>query len=175
MSGSVKKGHEFELLVKKIIEGVIVRAKADFRAEVLWHPKLKGFSAEWDPDLVLMAESLLYPSERSLELAVFECKYVGEAASRGTYWTQMSRGYMSLNDLRLSYREHLEFYLVVNRYSKSKKRDYPEIFKNIGVKMVNINDPKGRDEFEKDIQQLLEETTFEKQAERLRRISEEWR
>lgn len=175
MKSSVKKGHEFELLVKKIIDGVIPRAKAKFRAEVLRQPRLKGFSTEWDPDLVLMATSLLYPSERSLELAVFECKYVGEATSEGTYWSQMSRGYMSLNDLRLGYREHLQFYLVVNRYSKSKKRDYPEIFRNIGVKMVNINDPKGRAEFKKEVQQLLEETTFEKQAEELRRIWEEWR
>lgn len=170
MKSSVKKGHEFELLVNEVIDGVIVRAEAEFRAEVLRQPRLMGFSTEWMPDLVLMVEPLLHPSERSLELAVFECKYVSETASEGTYWSEMSRGYMSLNDLRLIYREHLKFYLIVNRYSKSKKRDYPKIFKNIGVKMVNINDPKGKVEFERDVKQLLEETTFEKQAEKLKRI-----
>lgn len=174
MESSVKKGHEFELLVKKIIDGIIARTKTEFRAEVLRHPRLEGFSSEWDPDLVLMARSLLYPSKRSLELAVFECKYTGEVASEGTFWSQMSRGYMSLNDLRLVYREDL-FYLMVNRYNKSKKRDYPEIFRNIGVRMVNINNPKERAEFEKDIQQMLEETTFDKQAEKLRRVLAELR
>ena len=173
MNGSVKKGHKFELLVKKIIDGVIARAKAEFRAEVLRQPRLRGFSTEWKPDLVLIARSLLYPSERSLELAVFECKYIDAAAKEGTYWSQMSRGYMSLNDLRLVYREDLQFYLLANRHSTSRKRDYPEIFRNIDVKMVNINDPKGRAEFEKDVQQLLEEATFEKQATKLRRIWEE--
>lgn len=39
----------------------------------------------------------------------------------------MSRAYMSLNDLRLVYREDLSFYLAVNRNSKGKKRDYSKI------------------------------------------------
>ena len=175
MKSSAKKGEEFELEVRRIIEGIIAKAKAEFRAEVMSRPRLIGFSAEWQPDLVLMARSLLYPSERSLELAIVECKYVGEAASEGTYWSQMSRAYMSLNDLRHVYREDLSFYLAVNRYSKGKKRDYPKIFRNIGVKLVNINVPEECVEFENNIEQLLEETTFEEQEKKLKRIWEEYR
>lgn len=76
MKSSIKKGEEFELLIKKIIDGVIARTKAEFRVEVLRYPRLMGFSTEWDPDLVLIARSLLHPSGHSLELTVFECKYV---------------------------------------------------------------------------------------------------
>lgn len=176
MKSSVKKGEAFELEVRRIIEGVIAKTKAEFRAEVVSHPRLIGLSAEWWPDLVLMAASLLdVPSERSLELAIVECKYVGEAAKRGTYWSQMSRAYMSLNDLRRVYREGLSFYLAVNRYSKSKKRDYSGIFRNIGVKLLNINVPGERVEFENNIKRLLEETIFEEQEKKLKRIWEEYR
>ena len=175
MKSSAKKGEEFELEVRRIIEGVIAKAKAEFRAEVMSHPRLTGLSAEWQPDLVLMATSLLYPSERSLELAIVECKYAGEAASEGTYWSQMSRAYMSLNDIRHIYREGLSFYLAVNRYSKSKKRDYSKIFRNIGVKLLNINVPEERVKFENKIKRLLEETTFEEQEKKLKRVWEEYR
>lgn len=175
MKSSTKKGEEFELEVKRIIEGVVAKAKAESRAKVVSHPRLIGLSAEWQPDLVLMATSLLYPSERSLELAIVECKYVGEVASEGTYWSQMSRAYMSLNDLRLVYREGLSLYLVVNRYSKGMKRDYSKIFRNIGVKLLNINVPEERVKFENNIKRLLEETTFEEQKKKLKRIWEEYR
>ena len=175
MKSSVQKGEEFELEVKRIIEGVIAKAKAEFRAEVVSHPLLIGFSAEWQPDLVLMAESLLYPSERSLELAIVECKYIGETAREGTYWTQMSRAYMSLNDLRHVYREDLSFYLAVNRYSKGMKRDYSKIFRNIGVNLLNINVPEECVEFENNIKRLLEGTTFKEQEKKLKRVWEEYR
>jgi len=90
MKSSAKKGEEFEREIRRIIEGVIAKTKAEFRAEVASHPRLIGLSAEWWPDLVLMAASLLdVPSERSLELSIVECKHVGEAASEGTYWSQM--------------------------------------------------------------------------------------
>lgn len=170
MKSSAKKGEEFELEVRKIIEGVVAKAKAEFRVEVVSHPHLIGFSAEWQPDLVLMARSLLYASECSLELAIVECKYVGDTTSEGTYWSQMSRAYMSLNDLRLVYRETLSFFLAVNRQSKSKNRDYPKMFRNIGVKLVNIKVSEERLEFENDINRLLEETTLEEQEKKLNRI-----
>lgn len=176
MKSSAKKGEEFEREVRRIIEGVIAKTKAEFRAEVVSHPRLTGLSAEWWPDLVLMAASLLdVPSERSLELSIVECKYVGEAASEGTYWSQMSRAYMSLNDLRRVYREGLSFYLAVNRYSKNKKRDYSKIFRNIGVKLLNIGVSEERVEFENNIKRLLEETTFKEQEKKLKRIWQEYR
>jgi len=124
MKNSSGRGKEFEIEVKRIVEGVIAEAKAEFRVEVVSHPRLMGLSAEWQPDLVLMASHLLDKlSEFSLELAIVECKYIDEVASEGTYWSQMSRAYMSLNDLRHAERENLYFYLVVNRYCKSMKRD----------------------------------------------------
>jgi len=82
---------------------------------------------------------------------------------------------MSLNDLRHVYRESLTFYLAVNRYNKSKKRDYSKIFRNIGVKLLNINVPGERVEFENNIKRLLEETTFEEQEKKLKRIWKEYR
>jgi hypothetical protein len=174
MKTSARKGEEFELKVRRIIESVIAKVKAEFRAEVLSHPRLTGFSAEWQPDLVLTATSLLYPSKHSLELAVVECKYADETASEGTYWSQMSRAYMSLNDLRQIYRKSLRFYLAVNRSSKSKKRDYSNIFRNIGVKLQNISVPEDRVELQNDIKRLLRETTFEEQEKKLRSIWEEY-
>lgn len=178
VESSGKRGEQFELEVRRIIEGVITEAKAEFRAEVVSHPRLKGFSAEWQPDLILMASRLLdkFP-ERSLELAIIECKYVDEGASEGQYWSQMSRAYMSLNDLRLAYSGSLNFYMAVNRYSKGRRRDYSKVFRNIGVKLVNINVVEERLEFENDIKRLLEETTFKEQGKKLeellRRIEKE--
>jgi len=80
---------------------------------------------------------------------------------------------MSLNDLRLVYREGLSFYLAVNRNSKGMKRDYSKIFGNIGVKLVNINIPEERSEFKSNIKRLLEETTYDKQAKKLEHIFHE--
>ena len=119
-----------------------------------------------------MANPLFDSSKPSLELAIVEYKCI-ESPTEGTYWSEMSRAYMSLNDLRLVYREDLSFYLVVNRNSKGKKRDYSEIFGNIGVKLVNINIPEERSEFESNIKRLLEETTFDEQAKKLGHIFHE--
>lgn len=173
MDSSHKKGRAFELEVKRIIEDVIAKTKAEFRAEVISHKRLIGFSAEWYPDLVLMTSLLLDSLKRSLELAIVECKYIADSSSEGTYWSEMSRAYMSLNDLRLVYREGLSFYLAVNRNSKGMKRDYSKIFGNIGVKLVNINIPEERSEFESNIKQLLEETTYDEQAKKLEHVFHE--
>jgi hypothetical protein len=173
MDRSHKKGDEFELEVKRTIEGVIAKTKTESRAEVFSRKQLKGFSAEWYPDLVLMTSLLLDSLKPSLELAIVECKYIADLSSEGTYWTEMSRAYMSLNDLRLVYREGLSFYLAVNRNSKGKKRDYSKIFGNIGVKLVNINIPEERSEFESNIKRLLEEATYDEQAKKLGHIFHE--
>jgi hypothetical protein len=172
MDNSHKKGKEFELKIKRIIEDVISKAKAEFRAQVISHQPLMGFSTEWRPDLVLMTSHLLDSLKPSLELAIVECKYIDDLSSEGTYWTEMSRAYMSLNDLRLAYRQHLSFYLAVNRNSKGRTRDYSKIFGNISVKLVNINIPEERSEFESDMKQLLEETTYDEQAKKLEHIFE---
>ena len=175
MNISHKKGREFELEVKRIIENVIDKAKAEFRAEVIKNKPLTGFSAEWKPDLVLMASLLLDSLKPSLELAIVECKYVDDSSHEGTYWTEMSRAYMSLNDLHLGYRENLSFYLAVNRNSKGKTRDYSKIFGNIGVKLVNVNMPEERAEFENSIKWLLEETTYDEQLKKLKHVFEKHR
>jgi hypothetical protein len=174
MDSSHKKGRAFELEVKRIIEDVIAKTKAEFRAEVISHKRLMGLSTEWYPDLVLMASLLFDSFKPSLELAIVECKCI-ESPTEGTYWSEMSRAYMSLNDLRLVYRENLSFYLAVNRNSKGKKRNYSEIFGNIGVKLVNINIPEERSEFESKIERLLEESTYDKQLEKLKPFFEKYR
>ena len=175
MESSHKKGREFELEVKRIIEDVIAKAKAEFRAEVISHPSLMGFSAEWKPDLVLKASLLLDSLKPSLELAIVECKYISDSSKEGTYWSEMSRAYMSLNDLRLVYREDLSFYLAVNRYSAGMKRDYSKVFRNIGVRLVNINIAQERLEFESNLNRLLEDTTYDEQLKKLKHIFEKYR
>ena len=175
MESSHRKEIEFELEVKRIIEGVIAKTKAEFRAEVIGRKCLIGLSAQWQPDLVLMAHSLFDSLKPSLELAMVECKFVSDSSSEGTYWSQMSRAYMSLNDLRLVYREDLSFYLAVNRYSTGIRRDYSKIFRSIGVRLVNINLPEERLEFESDIKKLLEETTYDEQAKKLEEVCKEYR
>jgi len=125
-----------------------------------------GFSAEWRPDQTLMTRRLLYPSlDPSLELAIIECKFISDSSSEGTYWTEMSRAYMSLNDLRIA-NPHLSFYLAVNRNSKNRTRDYSKIFQNIGVKFVNINNPEERSSFKKSLELILEQSNSDKQAKR---------
>ena len=178
MGNSHEKGKKFELEVKRIMQDMIAKAKAEHRLRVASRPSLMGVSAEWQPDLVLMAGLLLDPSNPSLELAIVECKYVSERSKQerskeGTYWTEMSRAYMSLNDLRLANREGTNFFLVVNRQGESKERDYSKIFRNIGVKLVRINIPEERVEFESDINRLLEETTYNEQAKKLKHVFEQ--
>jgi hypothetical protein len=174
MDSSHKKGRAFEAEVKRIIEDVISKTKAEFRAKVISHKRLMGLSTEWYPDLVLTANLLFDSSKPSLELAIVECKCI-DSPTEGTYWSEMSRAYMSLNDLRLVYREDVSFYLAVNRNSKSKKRDYSGIFGNIGVKLVNINIPEERSEFESKIERLLEDSTYDSQLKKLKPIFEKYR
>ena len=45
MDNSHKKGRTFELEVKRIIEDVIAKTKAEFRTEVISHKLLMGLSA----------------------------------------------------------------------------------------------------------------------------------
>jgi hypothetical protein len=112
MGESHKRGREFESQINQLIQGIIVSVGAEDRAAVSNHQRLMGKSTKWYPDLVLRAHSLFEPLEaRSLELAIIECKYIDETASKGTYWSQMSRAYMSLNDMRLA-DEISNFYLA---------------------------------------------------------------
>jgi hypothetical protein len=172
MDISHEKGNKFEVEVETIIRDVVTRIKAqlkaEFRAEVIPHPRLMGACAEWRPDLALMASSLFDSMNPSLELAIIECKYVDDSSSEGTYWTQMSRAYMTLNDLRLAGRESLAFYLTVNRHNAGMRRDYSEIFRGIGTKLVNIHVLQERVRFESDMKRLLEESTWEQQTKKLK-------
>lgn len=168
MSESHKKGNDLEFRVTELIEGIIVSVGA--KAEVVNHPLVIGKSTRWHPDLVLKAHALLDPLEgRSLELAIIECKYIDEASSEGTYWSQMSRAYMSLNDMRLADITS-NFYLVV---TKRSGRNYSDVFKNIGVKLVNVNVQEELSEFKSSLRQLLEENSFDEQLEKLKQSLQE--
>ena len=84
------------------MEEVIAENKDEFKSEVIRHKPLMGRSVEWKPDIVLVTSRLLDSFLKpSLELAVVECKYIDDLSSEGTYWSQMSRAYLSLNDLAL--------------------------------------------------------------------------
>jgi hypothetical protein len=166
-----QKGHALESKVETLLLKAIVSAEAEDRAEVISHPSLTGKSAQWHPDLVMKVHSLFDPlEERSLELAIVECKFIDETGSEGTYWSQMSRAYMSLNDLRLANREGLSFILVVNRLSKGFRRDYSEVFRNIGVKLVNINDSQDCLDLENELKNLLAKSTFDEQIRKLKEL-----
>lgn len=167
MDSSHEKGRVFELEVKRIIENVVAKTKAESRVKVVSHICLSGLSAKWYPDLVLMANLVFDSLKPSLELAIVECKCI-DSPTEGTYWSEMSRAYMSLNDLRLANRQPVNIYLAVNRHSKSKRRDYSEIFGNIGVKLVNMSVPEERLEFEGEIERLLEKSTYEEQLKTLK-------
>jgi len=172
MDSSHTKGREFEFGVGRIMEEAIAENKDEFRSEVIRHKPLMGRSVEWKPDIVLVTSRLLDSFLKpSLELAVVECKYIDDLSSEGTYWSQMSRAYLSLNDLRLA-NETSSFYLAVNRNSK---RDYSSIFKNVGVKLVNINIPEELSEFKSNIKRLLEENTFDEQLKKFMQFLGEYR
>ena len=66
----------------------------------------------------------------------------------------------------------MSFYLAVNRNSK---RDYSSIFKNVGVKLVNINIPEELSEFKSNIKRLLEENTFDEQLKKFMQFLGEYR
>lgn len=170
MDESHEKGHALESQVSELIQGIIALVGAEDRAEVVYHQPVMGKSTVWKPDLVLRTHALLEPlEEKSMELAVIECKYIDEAASEGTYWSQMSRAYMSLNDMRLA-NIASNFYLVVNKVNKSSKRSYSVIFKNIGVKLVNINSQEDISGFKSSVEQLIKESTIENQIQKLKQL-----
>lgn len=106
--------------------------------------------------------------EYSIYVAIIECKYIGEKSSLGVYWTAMSRAYMELNDLRMN-PELLQpkFYLVVNRHRRGGLRSYPEIFKSIGVEMINFYDPDECARFEEQLRLMLKDVSFEEQLRRI--------
>lgn len=160
----VTNGKQLEDEAKKIIEKVIA---GRLGVKVFQNLQLQGCSGNWHrPDIVLAAELLLYPGQYSFYLATIECKNTGEGVKPRTYWSNMSRAYMELNDLRFNFSTS-EFFLVVNRYPtehESPKFDYPSLFEKIGVKMININDPKERAYFEEQIQTLLKKGSRQEQT-----------
>ncbi len=170
MGESHKRGQEFELKVNQLIKDIILSVGAQDRAEVVYHPFVMGKSTKWYPDLVLRAHALFDPFEsKSLILAVIECKSTDEKASEGTYWSQMSRAYMSLNDLGFV-NETTRFFLAVN---KGSRRNYAEIFSNIGVKIVNVNMPDELSELEGSLRHLLEESSLDRQLQKFKQLLKE--
>jgi hypothetical protein len=170
VSESHKKGQEFELEVNQLIQDIIVSVGAQDRAKIVYHPLIMGKSTKWYPDLVLNVHSLFEPFEsKSLELAIIECKYIDEASSEGTYWSQMSRAYMSLNDLRLV-NETSSFFLAVN---KGSNRNYTDIFGNIGIKLVNVNMPDELSEFKSSLRHLIEKNSLDIQLQSFKQLLKE--
>ena len=170
MGESHKRGNDLELRVSELIKGILVSVGDEDRAEIVYHPLVIGKSTKWYPDLFLKAHALFDPpEERSLDLAIIECKYIDEASSEGTYWSQMSRAYMSLNDMRLADITS-NFYLVV---TKSSRRNYLDVFKNIGVKLVNVNVQEELSEFMSSLRQLLEENSWDRQLQKFKLLLQE--
>lgn len=151
-----EKGRKFEAKVREFVEDV-VGENPD--VEVLSEPSLPGSSAQWTPDIVVVGRSVL-TGEFAMYLAIISCKRVKEGANPATYWTEMSRAYMELNDLKLNSELGIpKFFMVVNRHRMKGETDknYPILFKNIGVELINFNEDAELDEFGKQLRQLLRE------------------
>lgn len=111
---SSSDGNRLENEVRKVIEDIIAEKYKFFAPRVLRKPKVPGLSSIWEPDIVVVAESII-SGEYSIYVAIIECKYIGEKSSPGIYWDAMSRSYMELNDLRMNPElRGPKFYLVVN-------------------------------------------------------------
>jgi len=167
---SSTEGRQLENEVKKKIEDVIADRMG---VKILQEHKILGLSAQWKVDIAVAAELLLYPGEYSLYLAIIECKNIGDVGHPYTYHTHMCRAYTELNDLRLNSKLGApKFYLMVNRFPSEHevKKNYHELFKNIGVKMINIHDPSEQTEFEGEMHSMLRKSTFEEQARKLEEL-----
>ena len=170
------RGYAFQNLIMDMLEEIV--------SEYWWcsfvnQPKIHGQSNRWTLDIKINAENTF--TLEDLSLAVIECKNVMHQVSSPVYWTHMSRAYMELNDLRLK-RENqgIRFYLLVNRSpvkGEYPKFDYSQLFKSIGVEVVNADNPLELASFKGQIHQLcinsnppqqindIEQSEFEKISE----------
>lgn len=117
----------------------------------------------------------MFTGEFSIYLAIVSCKKVKEGAASPTYWSEMSRTYMELNDLKInSELGNPKFFLVVNRYCMKGENDknYPVLFKNIGVQMVNFYNDDERGKFADQLRQQLLEANPSEQIKKLETLKE---
>jgi hypothetical protein len=144
---AAEKGRRFQAEVKKFVEEVIGE---NLNVKVVSEQPVQGIShPSWEVDIAVMGK-LLGTNGFSMYLAVISCKHVKESVNPATYWTEMSRTYMELNDLKLNSELcNPKFFLVVNRYCVKGEMDknYPLLFKNIGVEMINFNNSIEREKF----------------------------
>jgi hypothetical protein len=153
-----EKGRKFQAEVRRFIEEV-VGENPD--VNILSEAQVQGLSASWRLDILVVGRSVL-TDEFSMYLAIINCKHVKEGAKPATYWTEMSRAYMELNDVKLnSELGDPKFFMVVNRHCVKGETDknYPALFKNIGVELINFNSGAELDDFRKQLHQLLRENT----------------
>lgn len=97
-----EKGRKFQAEVQDFVEEV-VGENPDVK--VLSELSLPGLSAPWRADIVVVGRSVfdsVLTGEFSIYLAIISCKRVKKGANPATYWTEMSRAYMELNDLKLN-------------------------------------------------------------------------
>jgi len=134
---------------------------------------LPGLSALWRADIVVVGRSVfdsVLTGEFSMYLAIINCKRVKEGAAPATYWTEMSRAYMELNDFKLNSDLGIpKFFMVVNRHTMKGEmnKNYPVLFNNIGVDLINFYENEDCERFAELLRQLLREVTPLKQIKKL--------
>jgi len=161
-----EKGRKFQDDVQEFVEEV-VGENPDIK--VLSNTQVPGLSYHWEADVVVVGRSVL-TNEFSMYLAIINCKRVKEGAASSTYWTEMSRAYMELNDLQLNLElGNPKFFLVVNRHRMKGETDknYPVLFKNIGVETINFTNDEELETFAEQLRQLLSEAIPLEQIKRL--------
>jgi hypothetical protein len=168
-----QKGRNFQSEVRRFVKEIVGE---NHNVEVRSEFPLQGLSAQWKLDIVVVGK-LIFTGEFSTYLAIVSCKHVKEnPKNKATYWTEMSRTYMELNDLQLnSELSKPKFFLVVNRHCMKGEVDknYPALFKNIGVEMINFNDHEERKTFAKHLQQLLSEANPSEQIKKFEKAVKE--
>jgi len=167
-TSDAEKGRKFQAEVQDFVEEV-VGENPD--VEVLSGLQVQGLSYRWTTDIVIVGRSVL-TNEFSMYLAIISCKRIKGGVASSTYWTEMSRAYMELNDLKLnSGLGSPKFFMVVNRHRIRGETDknYPLLFKNIGVELINFNDDAELETFAEQLHQLLRETIPLEQIKKLER------
>jgi hypothetical protein len=148
-TNDAEKGNRFQKEVRDFVEKAISKRLT----VAVPCQRLSGSSARWNVDIVVRKRF----TKNNTCLAVISCKHVKEGANPATYWTEMSRTYMELNDLKLnSDLDTAKFYVVVNRHCMKGEVDknYPILFRNIGVSMINFHEDKDRRRFADELRKL---------------------
>lgn len=166
-----ERGRRFQDEVRRFVEEV-VGENPDVK--ILSEQQLQGLSAQWKADIVVVGKSL-FTGEFSMYLVIIICKKVKENAASPTYWSEMSRTYMELNDIKLNSEMGNPKFFLVNRYRMKGETDknYPVLFKNIGVEMMNFSDDEEFEKFAKQLRQQLSEVNPSEQIKRLEGIFKE--